>query len=142
MSAIIDTRSWLVYKLEHEPTLKPLIGQRVYRDTVPREAEYPCILIGYLGSVEFGHNQTAIVSERRTVGALRFAVRVIGTNSDPNVETIVDEIEKSLVGSGGTFGGWTIQNVRQEETLELFESENDTEYQYLGAVYRINLKRV
>lgn len=142
MSAIIDIRSWLVYTLEHNTALQALIGQRVYRDTVPREAQYPCVLIGYLGSVEFGHNQTAIVSERRTVGALRFAIRAIGVDSDSNLETIADEVEESLVGAAGTFGGWIIQNVRQEETLELFESENDTEYQYLGAVYRINLKRL
>lgn len=135
-------RRFIKARLARDTELTALVGQAIYCPRVPREAVYPCVLYAYQGLGPTGAGDTAFVPEGRPLGSYLFIVQAIIDNGDNEMaEAIALAIERLLAGAKGQSGEYDIERVYNVEPIEIPETDEDTSYDRLGAIYAFSLRQ-
>jgi hypothetical protein len=128
---------WLMMVLAGDPALSSLVGDRVYVDQAPQEAETPMVVAAFLG----GADKVLTTSARLT--HTLYLVRAIAEGSSYDlVSQIADRIEAVMwVPQQGTvLGSVRITSVFREQPHQRRDAENGIPFVYMGGFYRVRVQ--
>jgi len=124
---------WLYTVLSGDPTLKSLVGQRIYGYVAPEDAALPYVVYSH----QAGHDVQG-VGPARIMANLIYQVKAIGSGSSfVPLRAIADRIDALLQGaSGGAVDGRVLMCIR-EQPIEYVEIDDGIQYRHVGGIYRL-----
>jgi hypothetical protein len=131
---ITTVNAWLYSVLSGDPALQGLIGNRIYEQPAPEEAEYPMIVFQAQAPADVNSLQGY-----RVMSGGVWLVRAVGecTSYEP-LREIADRIDALLhKASGEAPGMGTVLSCVREAPFAMVETDNERQYRHLGGLYRV-----
>ncbi len=133
----VRVEEWLYQTLAGDPTLRALVGDRVYAYQAPHEARYPLVVF----SRQAGRDVRGVGPSRILANEI-YQVKVIGRGSAVGfaaLKAIADRVDTLLQGSSGAVADGQVLSCVRESAVSYVETEEGAVYCHLGGLYRIQV---
>lgn len=127
--SVLNADRWLYSTLSNDTALQALIGQRVYIDTAPEDAEYPFVSIQFVYGSPVSNMSVDLIFFDEV-----WMVKAVGNGND---YTAIEAITSRITTILHKASGMGVIGCAEEEIIRFPEIYQGEVYKHLGHYYRV-----